>query len=130
MTDASTDGVLYDSHPKMFRGHPLGFLVSVVLIPVAGLGILILLVWWLKCKATRLTLDEERSLLERGLLSKSRMDLRHAHVRTVHVYQTLGQRLFGVGRITIYTAGDEPEIEVDGMPDPYRVREIIGDGGA
>lgn len=130
MTDGPHDDVLYDAHPKMFRGHPFGFVLAVILIAAAGLGILILLVWWLKAKSTRLTLDRERTLLEEGLLSKSRMDLRHGHVRTVHVYQTLGQRIFGVGRITVYTAGDDPEIEVDGMPDPYRVREIISEHGA
>jgi len=32
-----------------------------------------------------------------------------------------------VGTIQIYTSGDQPEIEVKGMPDPNRVRELIKD---
>jgi len=30
-----------------------------------------------------------------------------------------------VGAIEIYTAGDSPEINAVGMPDPNRIRELI-----
>lgn len=129
--EANADGaVLYEEHPRMFRGHPFGFVLSILLIPVAGIGILILLAWWLRCKQTLVRLDASHTLVEEGLFSKSRIELRHSHVRTVHVYQTFGQRIFGVGKVEIYTSGDDPEITVNGMSDPHRIREIISGHGA
>lgn len=129
MSEAVADQVLYDEHPAMFRGNPLGFVGSVLLIPAAGIGLIILLVWWLYCKQTRVVLDDRHTLVEQGLLSKSRMELRHSSVRAVHVHQTFLQRMFGVGKVQIFTAGDEPEVVVNHMPDPHRVREIINAHG-
>jgi uncharacterized membrane protein YdbT with pleckstrin-like domain len=64
-------------------------------------------------------------LLERGLLSKERIELDADKIRTVKVFQTLFNRMFGVGTITVYTSGDEPEFEIKGMPDPHRFRELV-----
>ena len=48
-----------------------------------------------------------------------------SRIRTVNVYQSFFNRIFGVGRISIYTAGDDPEIDVSGLPDPHDLRELI-----
>jgi uncharacterized membrane protein YdbT with pleckstrin-like domain len=47
-------------------------------------------------------------------------------IRSVRIKQSLFQRLFGTGDISIFTAGDAPELIADGMPDPARVRELTG----
>ena len=39
--------------------------------------------------------------------------------------QSFFNRIFGVGAIEIYTAGDNPEIIAAGLPDPNKVRELI-----
>ena len=44
----------------------------------------------------------------------------------MRVNQTLFQRMFGTGDIEIYTAGDAPEVTLRGMPDPHRIRELLG----
>ncbi len=108
----------------MFRNNPLGFILAVVLIPVA-IGIIILMVWYLKCKSTRLDFIGDDLVLERGLLSKDRTELDVNRIRTVNVYQSFFNRIFGVGRISIYTAGDDPEIDVSGLPNPHDLRELI-----
>lgn len=116
---------LYSEHPAMFKNNPIGFIVSLVLIPVFGLGLLILLWWYLQCKGSLLTVKEHDILYEQGLLSKNRAEFSIAGIRTVRVNQSFFNRIFGVGTIEIYTAGDRPEIEAKGMPDPNRVRELI-----
>ncbi|MBD3620143.1 MAG: PH domain-containing protein [Chromatiales bacterium] len=115
---------LYAAHPVMFKNNPLGFIVSLILVPV-GIGILILLVWHLKNKSTRLTVTESEILFEKGLLSKDRSEVSVGSVRTIRVKQSFFDRIFGVGRVEIFTAGDSPEIVANGLPDPNRVRELI-----
>lgn len=116
---------LYSEHPVMFKNNPFGFIVSLLLIPVFGVGLLILLWWYLQCKSSKLTVSEHDLLFERGLLSKDRAEFSIDSVRTVRIKQSFFNRIFGVGRIEIYTAGDDPEFVANGMPDPNRVRELI-----
>ncbi|ROQ21076.1 MULTISPECIES: PH domain-containing protein [Marinimicrobium] len=116
---------LYSEHPAMFKNNPIGFIVSLLLIPVFGVGLLILLWWYLQCKGSLLTVKEHDILYEQGLLSKNRAEFSISGIRTVRVNQSFFNRIFGVGTIQIFTAGDQPEIEAKGMPDPNRVRELI-----
>ena len=122
-------GALYDEHPTMFQGSPFYFIGAVLLIPAAGLGLLILLGWWIHCKQTRVCLDRHHTLVERGILSKDRIEMRHARVRAVHVYQSFMQRMTGSGDVQVYTTGDRPEFTVKNMPNPHRIREIINEYG-
>jgi uncharacterized membrane protein YdbT with pleckstrin-like domain len=117
--------VLYESNPPMFRNSPFLFILSILLIAVFGIGILILLVWYVSRKAQKLTITTEDLLYEKGLLSKSHSELRLTSIRSVRVNQTLFQRIFGTGDVDIFTAGDAPEITANGMPDPNEIRELI-----
>ena len=116
---------LYSEHPVMFRNNPFGFILSLLLVPVFGIGLLIFMAWLLKNKGTKLSVTERDILFEKGLLSKERAEISISSVRTVRVKQSLLNRIFGVGSIEIYTAGDNAEIFASGLPDPNRIREII-----
>ena len=50
--------VIYEAHPAMFRAHPFWFLFCVVLIAAFVLGVLLLLYWYIKNKATSLMVTE------------------------------------------------------------------------
>ncbi|OGT73559.1 MAG: hypothetical protein A3H44_11785 [Gammaproteobacteria bacterium RIFCSPLOWO2_02_FULL_57_10] len=115
---------LYAEHPAMFKNNPLGFLLCILLVPV-GIGILIFLYWYLQTKASKLIVTERDVLFEKGLLSKERSEIDLDSIRTVKVSQSFTDRIFGVGTIELYTAGDTAEIVAKGMPDPNRIREII-----
>ena len=115
---------LYSEHPVMFKNNPIGFIISLLLVPV-GLGVLIFLVWHLQNKASKLSINENEILYEKGLLSKERSEVNINSVRTVRIRQSFFNRIFGVGAVEIFTAGDSPEIVAAGMPDPNRIRELI-----
>ena len=118
---------LYSEHPSMFRNNPLGFIGSVILVPVV-IGAIILLVWYLRCKASKLVVTDNELLFEQGLLSKTRSELDMDSIRTVKVEQSFFNRMFGTGTIKLFTAGDKPEITAVGMPDPDKVRQLIKAG--
>ncbi|WP_341806259.1 PH domain-containing protein [Pseudomaricurvus alcaniphilus] len=114
----------YSEHPAMFKNKPFSFILSIVLIPVL-VGMVILLVWYLKCKSTKLELIGDDLILEKGLLSKDRTELDVDSIRTFNVYQSFANRLFGVGTVSVFTAGDDPEIEVAGLPRPDELRDLV-----
>jgi uncharacterized membrane protein YdbT with pleckstrin-like domain len=117
--------IIYQSHPAMFRAHPFWFIGCIILIAVFGLGILILLYWYILTRATALTLTENDIIYEKGILSKDRTAVSLRHIRAVRVIQGFVNRIMGVGKIEISTAGDQPEFTVTDMPDPHEIREAI-----
>ena len=119
---------LYSEHPVMFKNNPLGFVISLILIPAFGLGLLIFLIWHLQNKASKLIVTNKEVLFEKGLLSKERSEVNISSVRTVKVKQSFFNRIFGTGTVELYTAGDSPEIVAVGMPDPNKIRELVKNG--
>ncbi len=117
--------VLYHSHPAMFKNRPFSFILCLIL-SLVGIGLIIFLVWWIKTKGTELTVTNERVSLRKGILSKFTNDVYLTDIRNVQIYQSFGQRIFGVGSVAISSAGNEGiEIEVKGIPDPEKIKSII-----
>ena len=120
--------VLYEAHPAMFRNHPVYFVLCVLLIAAFGLGLLMLLVWWIQVLGTTLTVTNEQTTLRKGILSKHTNDVFHSNVRNIQVRQSFLQRILNVGWVGISSAGQSGlEIEVSGIKDPHRVKELIDD---
>lgn len=116
---------LYSDHPAMFRNHPIWFIVSVLLCLVV-VGIPILIVWYLECRATHLVITNQRTTLRRGILSKNTNEVYHDNVRNVQIKQSFMQRIFGVGYLGISSAGQAGvEIEVKGLPNPEEAKSWI-----
>ncbi len=124
-TDHAEDS-LYKASPAMFRNDPIRFLFLVLLSPLFGLTLLLMLLWWLSCKATRFSITPTRSVLTRGILSKHTNEVRHVDVRNIVVNQGFFQRLFGVGSLSIATASQAGvEIKISGIRSPKRAAELI-----
>ena len=110
----------------MFRNHPFGFILCLLLIAAFGLGLVIFFVWWLRCLGTTLIVTEQKTTLRTGILAKNLNEVYHSDVRSIQVNQSFFQRLFGVGSIGLSSAGQSSvEIVVAGIPDPGHVRDII-----
>jgi uncharacterized membrane protein YdbT with pleckstrin-like domain len=119
--------VLYESHPAMFRNRPISFVLCCIL-SLAIVGLILLGIWYLKTRATTLTVTNEQTTLRKGLLSKYTNDVFHSNVRNIIVRQSFFQRMMGVGYVGISSSGQSGiEIEVNGIPDPERVKQIIDD---
>ena len=104
--------------------------VDVRALQVGGIGVFAvetfqLLLCWVSARADRLVITEDELIWTHGLLSKQYTEINMASVRTVRVSQSLLQRIMNAGDITIFTAGDTPELLVRGLPDPNAVRELV-----
>ena len=117
--------VIYEAHPAMFRARPFLFALCVLLIAAFGIGLLMLLYWYVLTRATQLTVTDHDITYERGILSKDRTSVALRQVRSVRVEQGPVNRVFGVGKIEISSTGDRPEFTVTDMPDPHAIRDAI-----
>jgi uncharacterized membrane protein YdbT with pleckstrin-like domain len=133
---------LYTAHPSMFRNRPLLFLTGLAL-PVGFVvtpdyqmqalgGILALVVaasflnWWLTCLTTTLTVTDRRLVLRRGILGRDQNEVFIKDIRNVRLRQSPLQRVFSVGSLGVSSSGQaDIEIQVDGIPHPDRVLELI-----
>ena len=81
---------------------------------------------WCRRASTVLRIYSNRVTLERGLFSKCYQDYLPRDIRSIDVDQSFGQRMVGIGNITISTAATVEGAEtIEGIPDPKGIRELI-----
>jgi len=101
---------------------------NVAWIPVASL---VLLLWPLKRhiqrQAVKLTIAGEKLRYETGITSKSTRIIQLPKVQDVRAVQTLWQRMFGVGNLSIETAGENSRLIVENLDNPQQLAEQITD---
>ena len=117
--------ILYEANPSMVRMYPLTVIIAILLVPVFGIGLIILLWLWVQSKMDKLTIRPSEVIYTHGLLSKSYTELSMHSIRSVKITQSLLQRILNAGNVAIYSAGDAPEVVVKGLPDPGEIRELI-----
>lgn len=75
---------------------------------------------------TRYGLSQDRLFLSVGFLSIRDEELLLYRVRDISVSRSLGQRLFGVGTITINSSDkSNPVLEIKNIKDPITVKELL-----
>ncbi len=122
----SAEQLIGSVHPPFFRSQPASVLAGVLFLPLFGFGVLILLACLLKHLSTTLTVTTLRTSLRRGILSKRTSEVRHADVRNVRVTQGILDRMLGVGRLEISSAGQaDMEISVSGIANPEGIKMAI-----
>ena len=101
------------------------FFVCICLIAAFGLGVLLLLGWYIKTRTDELQISSGKIQWVHGIVSKTYVEIDIQQVRTVRVHQNFTQRIFRSGLLEVFTAGDKPEIVIRGLPYTTRIREII-----
>jgi uncharacterized membrane protein YdbT with pleckstrin-like domain len=115
--DAGPEQEIMVIRPSMSRAHP--FLAICTL----GLGILPL---WIKCLGERIHVTNKRTILRKGLFSKTTTEVLHDHVRNIQVSQSFWNRVFDVGTMGISSAGQEGiEIVARNIPHPEDIKKTI-----
>ncbi|HTP89080.1 MAG TPA: PH domain-containing protein [Bryobacteraceae bacterium] len=88
-----------------------------------------LLVWvftrHLRRMAVKLTIGTEKLTYEEGLLGKSTRTIQLAKVQDVRVDQSLFDRMFGVGRLSVETAGGSSRLTMAPIDRPHQIADEI-----
>lgn len=109
----------------MYRSRP-GWFLFWCLLTLVLVGIIVLLIWHFNLSKTRLTIVGNRVLFRTGVMSTRESEIRIQDVRDVEITRTFGQRMRGTGTLSLSTSGESGmEIEISGLAEPERVREII-----
>ena len=75
---------------------------------------------------TRYALSEDRLFLRRGFLNVHQDEIVLYRVRDLRVSQTLWQRIFGVGTVTVISTDKSiPELVLKNIRQPNEVKELI-----
>lgn len=99
-----------------------GVASAVVLVIV----LIVMAVWKLVSLAETLEITNKRSILRRGIFSRSTTEVVHNDIRNFQISQTFIQRILRVGTIGISSAGqDAVEIVMHDAARPDEVRRII-----
>jgi len=75
---------------------------------------------------TRYSVEEDRLLTQKGLFKTEVDEILLYRILDIKLVKTLGQKLFGVGTITLYTAdSNQPTFEVKNIKHPDKVRRFL-----
>jgi uncharacterized membrane protein YdbT with pleckstrin-like domain len=100
-------------------------------LPIASLFVLL---WPIKRhlqrQTVKLTIAGDKLRFETGLASKSMRIIQIPKVQDVRVLQSFSQRIFGVGDISIETAGESSRLVVENLDRPRELAEQITDASA
>jgi uncharacterized membrane protein YdbT with pleckstrin-like domain len=97
-------------------------------LPIASLFVLL---WPIKRhlyrQSIKLTIAGDKLRYETGIATKSMRIIQLPKVQDVRVLQSFGQRMFGVGDISIETAGENSRLVVQNLDRPRELAEQITD---
>ena len=116
--------IRYETSPLMFRSSPITFIFWLLTIPLI-IGAVALLFWYVSNRCNRVVVTDKTVMHKRGVFSKVASQVSIPSIRTVNVHQSLVERMFNTGSIALYTAGDRPEIVVNGIDDPESFRRLL-----
>jgi membrane protein YdbS with pleckstrin-like domain len=78
-------------------------------------------------RMTRITISSDRLHYESGLFSKATRTVELVKVQDVRVNQTITQRIFNIGDVSLETAGSSSRIEMQSIDRPQEVASHILD---
>lgn len=99
-------------------------LLGIVLLPAFGLGLVFLIVAYVKYKTTELAITTRRVIAKFGFVSRRTVELNIHKVESVQVDQSVMGRLLNYGTLVIAGAG-EPQAPIPGISNPIAFRRAF-----
>ena len=90
---------------------------------------LLLLLWPIQChvlnRLTKMTILNDKLRYETGLLAKTTRTILISRVQDLTVHQSISQRIFGVGDLSIETAGESSRLTISSIDRPQEIADHI-----
>lgn len=106
-----------------YLGH---FIVGTLLIPIFGLGFLVMIIAFLDKNTRVYTVTNKHVMSKEGIISRQVHEVGIRDIRAINVKQSILERLFRLGTVEVGSAGTaEIEVKFVGISDPISVRDMI-----
>jgi uncharacterized membrane protein YdbT with pleckstrin-like domain len=102
-----------------------GVAIPAALFGIGALWLVATALRHLSLKFTSLSSDGEKLLHEAGFLSKSTRSMNLAKIQDARVDQSLGERMLGIGTLTLESAGESGRLVMENIDRPRAVADQI-----
>lgn len=105
---------------------PMAWMISlgIILLPAFGLGLIFLLIVWIKSKTTELAITNKRVIAKFGFISRRTVEININKIESIQVDQSATGRVFNYGTLLISGAG-EPQAPILGISKPMQFRKAF-----
>lgn len=100
------------------------FALGIVLLPVFGIGLIFLVVAYVRYKTTELAITSKRVIAKFGFISRRTVEINIKKVESIQVDQGILGRVFNYGTLVISGAGD-PQAPIPGISEPMAFRRAF-----
>ena len=100
------------------------FALGIVLLPVFGIGLIFLVVAYVRYRTTELAITSRRVIAKFGFISRRTVEINIKKVESIQVDQGILGRVFNYGTLVISGAGD-PQAPIPGISEPMAFRRAF-----
>ena len=97
---------------------------GVLLLPAVGLGLILLVMAYVKYKTTELAITTKRVIVKVGFIRRSTVEININKVESIQVDQEILGRMFNFGTLVIAGAGN-PQAPIVGISSPMEFRKAF-----
>lgn len=115
--------VLYTGKISNWANFHLIF-TGIFLLPVFGIGLIFLLLYWILKKTTELAVTNKRVIAKTGFITRNTVEINIKKVESIQVDQSLFGRIFNFGTIIVSGAGN-PQAPIRSIYDPINFRKAV-----
>ena len=98
--------------------------LGLVLLPAFGLGLIFLIMAYVRYKTTELAITTRRVIVKHGFVRRRTVEININKVESIQVDQEILGRLFNFGTLVIAGAG-EPQAPITGISSPMEFRKAF-----
>jgi len=98
--------------------------LGIVLLPAFGIGLVFLIMAWVRYKTTELAITTRRVIVKHGFISRRTVEINIQKVESIQVDQEVLGRMFNFGTLVIAGAG-EPQAPITGISSPMEFRKAF-----
>lgn len=115
--------IIYEGHISLWSVSHL-LLLGTLLIPLFGLGFILLIAAYIKYKTTELAFTNKRLVVKKGFIQRQTVEIALAKVESIQVDQGVMGRIFNFGTLILSGAGT-PQAPLAGISNPMAFRKAF-----